>query len=209
MGSKALLVALLVFVSARAEAITQVACLGDSITYTASNRAPIPYPHQLEHLLNEASPGQYAVSNFGTPGHRSDQNLSTWTNYIRGRGYDVLVLLTGINDIVQDVTGANAWTSVNQIVDEAKSDGLTVILVTTLPFKGYSGWTSGRQTQLDALLTSIRAEGGLTLLDLYPSWETSAGSDIMKAAYDVGDGLHPGVAGTAQLASDVYGAINP
>lgn len=117
------------------------------------------------------------------------------------------MLLTGINDIVQDVTGATAWSYINQIVDEAKSDGMTVLLVTTLPFGSYSGWTSGRQAELDALLTSERAETGLTVVEMYPAWETVAGSDIMKAAYDVGDGLHPGVDGTAQLAADVEAAL--
>ena len=207
MGFKTIAMACVLLLSDAAQAITQVACLGDSITLTASSRATKPYPHQLEHQLNALYPGEYAVANYGTGAHRSDQNLTTWTNNIRGRGFDVLVLLTGINDIVQDVSAATAWGNINTIVDEAKSDGLTVVLITVMPFGSYTSWTVGRQAVLDTLLTSIRAETGLTVLDLYPSWETSAGSDILLASYDVGDGLHPGETGTTALATAVRGAL--
>jgi len=148
---------LLLLLSPAARAATDIACLGDSITFGGITRTPVPWPHLLEDSLNAQYPGQYTVSNFGTPAHTAAQNLSTWTTNIRGKGYEVLVVLTGINSILTGVTGANTWTSINTIVDEAKADGMTVVLITTLPFKTYSGWTAGLQTQLDALLTSIRA----------------------------------------------------
>lgn len=206
MSLRHLIFALLCF-AAPAQAATDIACLGDSITYTSVARAPVPWPHILETSLNAQYPGQYTVSNFGTPGHTASQNLSTWTSSIRGKGYEILVVLTGINSILTDVTGANTWTSINTIVDEAKADGMTVVLITTMPFGSYTDWTAGRQTQLDALLTSIRAEGGVTLVDLYPDWETSPGSDQLLAAYDVGDFLHINAAGCTNLAGRVETAL--
>lgn len=205
------LLALLLLLAAPAQAVTTIAFLGDSLTATAVSRAPIPWSHLIEVSLNAQYPGQYACANYGTGGHTAAQNLTTWTNNIRGRGVDVLVVLTGINGIVLDQTGATVWTSINQIVDEAKADGLTVVLITTTPFGNYIGWTAGRQTELDSLLTSIRAEGGVTLLDLYPSWEElvdgGGGSDDLRADYDVGDGSHFNTAAQAALAAAVETAL--
>lgn len=202
---RALLLVLLL--ASPAQAATDIACLGDSITYTAISRAPIPWPHIIEDALNAQYPGDYTVSNYGTPGHTAAQNLTTWTNSIRGKGYEILIVLTGVNGLLAGTAGATVWTSINQIVDEAKTDGMTVVLITILPFKSYIGWSAAIQTQTDTVLTSIRAEPGLTVLDLYPSWEQSAGDDILKVSYDIGDGLHPNQTGVEQLAVDVEGAL--
>ena len=49
-----------------AQAVTRVACIGDSITYGTglSNRATQAYPARLQALLGE----DYEVRNFGNPG---------------------------------------------------------------------------------------------------------------------------------------------
>lgn len=207
MLSKVLVLLVSVGFAFPAEAVTKIACIGDSITYTAATRANIPYPHRLEMTLNSAHPGEYVVANFGVSATTSSQHLTTWTNSIRNKGYDILVIISGVNDLAAGTAGATVWTNVDTIVTQALADGMTVVLFTTLPWKGYTLWTADKQTETDALLTSIRARSGVTLIDLYPSWETAPGSDIMLSEYDVGDGLHPNSTGSDALAAAVHSAL--
>lgn len=190
-----------------AGAVTKIACLGDSITYTAATRADIPYPHRLEIDLNTAHPGEYVVANFGVSGSTSSQHVTTWTNSIRNKGFNILVIMSGVNDLAAGTAGATVWTNIDSIITQALSDGMTVVLFTVLPWGGYLGWDAAKQTETDALLASIRARASVTLIDTYPSWETSAGSDIMIAVYDVGDGLHPNASGSDNLAALVKTAL--
>lgn len=201
------IVALLLSFSSRAATLTTIACLGDSITYTAQTRANVPWPNKLETSLNTAHPGTYAVANFGVSGSTSSQHVTTWTNSIDNKGYDILVIMSGVNDLNAGTAGATVWTNIDTIITAALADGMTVVLFTVLPWKGYVGWAAAEQTETDALLTSIRARASVTLIDTYPAWETSAGSDIMVAVYDVGDGLHPNAAGSNELAALVKTAL--
>lgn len=190
-----------------------VACLGDSITYTNSARSAVSFPLQLELMLGPA----WYVANAGVGGNRSDQILSRWTTAIRSRGYQVLALQGGINDIVQEypsaeTSGETAAGQVLQIANEALDDGLHVVLMNLLPMGNYSGWNSMRQSQMEVFNAAIAAyvppEGmsaRYQLLDLYQEF-TAGGENPhdMHPDYDSGDGLHPGAAGVTRMAELVY-----
>ena len=108
MAAAVLVVSLL---CAAADGRTKVACVGDSITYGhgLADRARESYPAQLQRLLDERSPGEYEVRNFGNSGR------GIYLDSMRGserRGFrhmpehraalewkpDVVVCNLGIND---------------------------------------------------------------------------------------------------------------
>lgn len=182
-----------------------VQCLGDSITYTDPTRADIPYPHKLEMMLGAG----HCVGNYGVGGYTVSQIATLWTSSVVGKGGNRLVYMGGINDVVVSTAAATIMTSIDAVVDAALAASWKVVLFTVLPFKNYSGWTAGKQTILDSLNALILAKSAtdLIIVDAYSDFESSAGSDTMKAAYDVGDGLHPNQAGSNQLASLAYGGL--
>lgn len=209
MASRLVVVVVLLLSACAWATPVRVACLGDSITATAAARDTITFPGRLEIALNGAHPGGYTVGNFGVSATTTSQHVTTWANSIRSKGYDVLVLLTGVNDFATGVTGATAWTNADTIITQALADGLTVVVVTTLPWGGYSGWTAGKQTETDTFLTSLRARASITLVDTYPAFETAAGSDLLKASYNDGaaaDGLHLDTDGDNALVAAIRAA---
>lgn len=189
-----------------------VACLGDSITYTNSSRAAVPYPLQLELLCGPA----YYVANAGIGGNRTDQIRTRWTATIRHRGFQWLILQGGINDIVQgypsaETAGEAAAGNLLQIVDEALADGMQVVLMNLFPMGNYSGWNLDRQEQMNLFnellseyVPPLEQRERFQLLDVYGEFGASPpNAHKMRAEYDAGDGLHPGSVGTARAAEIV------
>lgn len=186
---------------------TSVICLGDSITFTAPSRANVDYPLQLEQLLGRG----YATANLGKGGDETTDLVTAYTSFIDGRGADWLVYLGGVNDIINTAdSAATIFGQIETVVDDALTDGMMVMLLTVLPFKNYSGWTSGMQTRLLDLNTLIlaKSDSNLTLVDAYDAFNDPLDDGAMLGAYDVGDGLHPGEAGTTALAQLVSDAIS-
>lgn len=201
------LVAMCLLVGAPAWAApVSVACLGDSITRGYPTYDNITYPGRLEIALNGAHPGGYTVGNFGVDGSRSSAHLTTWTNSIRGKGYDAVVILSGVNDLIAGISGATVWGNIDTIVTQALADGMVVVLVTTLPWRGYSGYSFPKQDEQDILLASIRARSGVIVVDAYPSFETTPGSDMLNASYGAGDSLHLDTDGDNALVSLIMSA---
>jgi lysophospholipase L1-like esterase len=180
-------------------AAERVATLGDSIVY--GYNVTTGWVTALAALLG--SP--WRVENFGINSDVVANMLVRWRSQIRGIGFGYLVLAGGINDIRVGTSAATVWTSLKAIVDEAKADGLTVVLCTVTPFKNYSGqWTAGKQTELDSLNTTIRAycsSQALRLVDSYVAMVDPGNAYTYLAAYDQGDNLHPNQAGNTALAA--------
>lgn len=186
----------------------KIAWLGDSITWGGPARTTIPPPMRLQMLIEAGHPREgHIVANFGVSGATTNDNKTSWTNQIRSKGYDTLVFLSGVNDCLQDISAATAWSNQDSVITQALADGMTVVLITTLPWGNTASWTSGRQTLTDTLLVSQRARSGVVLLDAYPGFETAAGSKLLKASYDVGDGLHLNLTGSDALAAAVYALL--
>lgn len=102
-------------------AATKVACIGDSITYGLglADRANESYPVRLQKMLDEKSPGEYEVRNFGNSG-RGIYLDSMRGNEKRGFRYmsehkaalewkpDIVICNLGINDngeYIKEYTG--------------------------------------------------------------------------------------------------------
>jgi lysophospholipase L1-like esterase len=208
MITRLVVVAVLVFASLAHAVPVRVAVIGDSIAFSAKERVNVGVCLRIERRLNERTPGRYSVGSFAVSSTTAAQHLTAWTNQIRNRGFQGIVLAsTPVNSFIADVTGAAAFSDINTIITQALADGLWVVAMTTLPWGAYSLWSTPRQTQTDAYLTSIRGRAAITLVELYPTFEQSAGSKTLKVSFADPDLLHLNTAGNDALADALFAAI--
>ena len=184
----------------------RVATLGDSIT--AGMHYVVPsYPQQLQQFLGAG----FAVTNHGIGGDTAAQCLTNWTNNVKGKGYDWLVLMCGVNSITAGVSGATAFASLQTILDEARAEGLSIVVMSVTPWKdAFSLWTSGKQAAHDTLnasLASYASTYSLDYVDAFTALENPGAPDEMLAIYDFGDHLHPDLQGAWVLAQRVAAKI--
>lgn len=179
--------------------VQRVATLGDSIVY--GYNVTTGWSTALGTLLG----APWRVENFGINSDVVAKMLVRWRSQIRGQGFGYLVLAGGINDIRVGTSAATVWTSLKAIVDEAKADGLVVVLCTVTPFKNYAAsWTAGKQTELDSLNSTIIAYAssqGLRLVNSYLAMLDPGTPYTFLPAYDQGDNLHPNQAGNDVIAA--------
>lgn len=179
--------------------IPRIATLGDSITEFGYD--DLSYCGRAETLLWPA----YTCDNHGVGGDEVEQMLTRWRDDIRGTGYRVLTFMGGINDVGRDSeTAASTWSTAQTILDEARTDGMRVVIFTILPVGG-SGWeTNGRQTQIDAynalLLAYCVAYPAVTCIDSYTDMEDPVTPDAMDPDFVQADKIHISHAGAARLA---------
>eukprot|EP01061_Rhynchopus_euleeides_P020857 TRINITY_DN3388_c0_g1_i5.p1 TRINITY_DN3388_c0_g1~~TRINITY_DN3388_c0_g1_i5.p1 ORF type:complete len:266 (+),score=64.29 TRINITY_DN3388_c0_g1_i5:46-843(+) len=105
MHGHALLAAVLCAAVPSAVAVTQVACVGDSITGGECSSGPTKsYPAQLQVLLDAKFPGKYSVANFGVPG-RTAMKQGEYSYWKEQRFQDslasnasIVIVMFGTND---------------------------------------------------------------------------------------------------------------
>jgi hypothetical protein len=98
----------------RPGAAQRVLCVGDSHTYGAGVRAEEAYPAQLQHFLDDAAPGVYAVMNRGVPGFTSTQVRRHLPQWIAELEPTIVVAVAGANNVwnVSETDDADAgWQS--------------------------------------------------------------------------------------------------
>jgi hypothetical protein len=122
-----------------------------------------------------------------------------------------LVVMCGVNDIIAGESGSDLWDEMQTFLEARIAAGIVVVPVTITPFKNYTGWTSGKETQRDAyntLLLSWCASNPM-MAHCIDSRASSAGggladpgdNDASDPAFDYGDGLHYSAAGNVRIAS--------
>lgn len=188
------------------ETATTVACLGDSITNGVVVGVDYTFPRQLQAALGTMWP----TANHGISGQRVDQMLARLRTNIVGKGYTRLVLLGGINDIIQDLTAAAIYANIQTVVSEAAADGMTVYVLTVLPFgDSVPYWSAPRQAVLEALNALIMGGTGYTPIDTYTALQDPADLDALLPAHAQADGLHLDESGTGAMAVAVDAVVNP
>lgn len=194
---------------------TRIACLGDSITAGGSGYA---WPSILAATLQTERPSRFQVDNFGIPGDTAANMVSRWRSSIRGKGYHVVVVLAGTNDLTNGTSAATLWGYLSTIADEARADSMRVVLLTLLPRHGtFLGstlvprmdWSSDLQMRLESVNASIRAwwvSTGTVAVDTYAVMGDARDLTYMAEGYN-GDGLHPNPTGYAVIAAAVRPAL--
>jgi lysophospholipase L1-like esterase len=180
-----------------------IGCIGDSMTF---GQGLAPWPTTLGTLLGSS----YVTYNYGVSGETSAQMLTRWTSTYRYTARSHITFLGGINEVVFG-NGVQVWPNIKTITDQAVADGVRVVLLTLLPFKGSGGWTAGNQSDLEAINANIRAYASPPAVVVVDTYTAMGGADplYLNAAYDSGDHFHPNQAGADVIAALVAAAIVP
>ena len=204
-----------------------VVAFGDSITEGVNAFAPVltRYPDRLAERLRDPARkvAPVAVLNAGIAGNRllSDwvgpSGLSRFERDVLGQsGVTHTVILIGINDIglsmpegaagpvrgqpaAQDITAG-----LESLIQQARARGVKVLLGTLLPFKGAAYWSEEKESRREAVNRWIRSRRNVeAVVDFDAAMRDAADPQVLKAAYDSGDHLHPGNAGYAAMADAI------
>jgi len=150
--------------------LTQVAFMGDSITSFWS----LP------------------VVNLGVPGNTTSLMLARFPDEVTGHGYQIVVILGGINDLTHNQTPEEALANITKMAQAARSAQIDVVLCELTPdFQENDGYDSAVRA-LNASIVQLATAQHYTLVDYY---DPMAGHpEYFK------DGLHPTDAGYAVMA---------
>jgi lysophospholipase L1-like esterase len=196
---------------------------GDSITDGAASSldANNRYPDELAERLR----GRHGVLNAGIGGNRVLNDSSCFGEAaVRRFERDVLgrpdvrtvIVLEGINDIhASDIEfecfEPNPVVAASELIEghrtlirQAHARGVRAIGATVMPYKGSFAYTERGEAVRDALNTWIRTSGEYDgVVDLDRALASSDDPDVIAAAYDSGDRLHPNDAGYHAMAAAV------
>ena len=176
-----------------------VVALGDSITEGTASGLATPYPSTLATDLGAG----WSMTNAGVPNDRVDQMATRWTASYKGTGKKWVVLLGGVNDIINGATTDVVIDRLLPLYESILKDGARRIPVTITPWKTHASWTAGRQTTTDEVNAWIAwwcTTNNVPYVDAYnSSLNDGAGNCILCQA----DGIHPTQAGANYLESIV------
>lgn len=197
---------------------TRFVAFGDSITAGAFSRfdEPFvfdshPYPRRVLRSLQQTFPLQsarFTVENEGIPGEHASDGRNRIASVLRGKNFDGLLLLEGINDLNWGSTPARTAAAVVDIVEMARTFNVTVLLA-TMPQTYEAVYPNGqRRTQAADQVVPFntelrrRAAGmpNVHIVDLYAQFGTNR--SLMG-----NDGIHPTDAGYTVMASTFVQAI--
>jgi lysophospholipase L1-like esterase len=175
----------------------RVVCLGDSLSDIGG------YDSYLQTALGTTV---WKVVSGGVGGRTSTEIAAEWT-YFATPDTEYVVVLCGINDIVQGASAATIENNLANIYAAAHAAGMKVVAVTITPWKASAYWTSGKQVITDAVNTWIlnTATSCDYKVDSYTPLEGEA--DTLNALYDSGDGLHPNTSGYSALATVIHAGV--
>lgn len=180
--------------------LDRVACLGSSST--AGYGIATPYPALLDQRLGP----EWRVDNFGRSGDRTADLLNRWSTVLKGRGYDWLILQGGGNDAINSVSAEDAMANFQVIIEDARAEGLHVVLVTLWPFRGYAGCNADcelRRRDLNRLLEAYCATHDVACTDTSAVFASPDNPELLDPRYDLGDHLHLNQDGAGVLADRI------
>jgi lysophospholipase L1-like esterase len=202
--------------------------LGDSITdgvhSTADKNAR--WPDILsERLHADERTSDIGVLNAGISGNRmlTDANplvgqnaLARFDRDVLGQsGVKYLVILEGINDIGRAMKPATPYDSatdaagliwgLEQLAAKAHAHGLKVFAATLTPYSGFTYYYSAQGEEMRQTVNKFIRTSDVfdAVIDFDKVIRDSGNPDIVRAAYDSGDHLHPNDAGYKAMANAI------
>ncbi|GAA1550426.1 SGNH/GDSL hydrolase family protein [Kribbella sancticallisti] len=201
------------------ETVGTVATLGDSITSAVgttidTNRR---WPDILAERLGELpKPLQLGVSNEGISGNRvlggiakagsagSSALARLDKDVLTKPGVKTVLLLEGINDIYAGATTDQLIAGYRQLIARVHASGRCIVGGTLTPVGGSFVYTEAKETVRREVNEFIRTSGEFDgVADFDAATRNPAEPTRMLAAYDGGDGLHPGDAGNLAMGNAV------
>lgn len=182
---------------------TRLVWIGDSITAGESSSPP---PTLMQVDLGSS----WYVVGAGVGGNTVGQMYERWPA-IRALEYAYLVILGGVNDLRAGTAAADIWADSYLPMITQAGALYQIRLCTVLPWKNSGLWAAGYQTETEALNELIRdwCADNVTFAECVDAYAEMGGADpaALLAAYDSGDGLHPGLAGSQKLADLVRASL--
>ena len=208
-----------------AAAKTRVACIGDSITFGLglADRERESYPAQLQRLLDERSPGEYEVGNFGNSGR------GVYLDSMRGsekRGYrwmpehkaalewkpDVVICNLGINDCgeyLKEYTGERErgrferdYKALLEDYKRVNADARIFVWTKLAPLaEGQKFYRSPEPFLMQADLESVAQWCGTVGIDMQEPLREGMDAILAK------DKIHPNADGARIIAETVFKAL--
>jgi lysophospholipase L1-like esterase len=197
-----------------------IVTLGDSITDGALSTKDKNqrWPDILADRLKHAGITRFAVANAGISGNRllltgaGPAALARMDRDVLSvPGVRYVIVLEGVNDIGAAKNGHVApprpeelIAAYRQIIERAHSHGVKVFGSPILPYKGAGYWSEEGEAVRQAVNRWIRTPGHFdAVIDLDRAVADKTDPQIMGAAYDSGDHLHPKDAGYKAMAEAV------
>jgi lysophospholipase L1-like esterase len=190
-----------------------VVAFGDSITdgVGSSVDANRRWPDILAGRLGNA---RYGVLNEGIGGNRILQDaydvgsgpsgLSRFDSDVLDRaGARVVIIDLGINDILRDDERdpGKITAGLKDLTRLAHAHGLRVVGSTLAPYGGFHDYTASGEAVREQVNAEIRAGGVFDqVVDFDRILRDPAAPNLLRPAYDSGDGLHPNDAGYRAMA---------
>ena len=193
--------------SGRADSVTRIACVGDSITYGAAirDRANHCYPKVLGDLLGK----EYTVRNYGVNGATLLKNGDRpyWKlgafKQVTDFGPNVVILKLGTNDTKPQnwgKAGKEYEADLRAMVTHFKSLPTKPTIYLCLPAPVYqTRWGINEKTVKEGVIPVIRKvakDEGLTVIDLY---QALSGKPALFP-----DKIHPNAAGAKLMAQTIH-----
>jgi lysophospholipase L1-like esterase len=147
------------------------------------------------------------VNNAGIPGNTTSQMLSRLGRDVLAYKPDLLFVMGGTNDIGLDMSIANAVANIRRIVDTARANGITVVLMTVPPVDGDYAYRTANRAEYNADLATLAGQEGIMLVDVFSALVTEDGS--LVPGYAAFDGLHLSQLGEQAVAETVYLSLHP
>jgi len=168
---------------------------------------PNAYPTRLQKMLRDRYPtqNQIEVINEGLGGERASISLPRLVSVLDEHRPQVLLLLTGFNDLIHDgIDAANDIAdAVRDSIREARASGVQFILVSTLP----PSRPGKREIPLEAIhetntfIRQVASAEGVILVDPYPAF---IGQEQLLVS---ADGLHLTAEGHRVIAETFFASI--
>lgn len=199
--------------------VTRTAWLGDSLSANtvASTTSATVYPRAPERYATDTG---RTVDNWAVNGATLQTDCEAqWTNWAARSNPQQIVEWCGTNDIIiGGATGDATWNALDAWLEGTLlPTGAHVVLVNLTPWKGYSGYSAGLNTQrlafnADMATWCALADGGVrfgvTCIDMAAALWDPADHDSLLAANAAPDHLHLSQVG-ALLAGDTVAAGAP
>jgi acyl-CoA thioesterase I len=121
-----------------------IVAFGDSLTEGPGVAINESYPAVLEQLLQERG-YNVTVVNAGVSGETSS-GARARIDTVLAQKPDIVIVETGVNDILQGMPAGETATNLNAIIDELQENNITVILAGMEAFGEYQGFSFQVQT---------------------------------------------------------------
>lgn len=155
----------------------RIACVGDSLT-SGVGHASVNWPTRLARNTG------HVVTSFAVSGNKSAAILAQWANNVDGNGYDVVICLGGVNDVI---AGDSVATAASNLLAIGVGDPARVVTIGVLPFGDYA-FSANHDNDTDAL-NALLSSGAAEYWDPRAYFGTGAAGWYLEPSW-TDDGLH-------------------